>query len=126
MGGFRHACGTEDGAIWDLRPAGSPERAPDDLEHVLRPRVRLHALELSAHERAASRLQAAPLVEARDHARRDLRVERVELEDDAGEQLVAGAVLAVEANLVRHREGSDERADAVRVLEREVGMPEER
>ena len=57
-----------------------------------------------------------------DQPRRDLRVLRVEREHRVGEEVVAGAVGAVELGLVRLREGADQRAHAVGIGEREGRM----
>ena len=50
----------------------------------------------------------------------------VERQHGVGEEIVAGAVGAVELGRVRLRERADQRADAVRIGEREGRMPRQR
>jgi hypothetical protein len=88
--------------------------------------VRGDAIELGAHGLAARGLEAPPLVEGRDHARAELRVERVDVEHPLGEERVRASVAGVEARRVRVREGPQERAHAIGVAQSEVGVRAER
>ena len=73
-----------------------------------------------------SRLQRPPRAEADQQPRRGLRIALVETEHEIGEELVAGAIGAVELGLVGAGEGADQRADAVRIGQREGRMVEQR
>ena len=76
--------------------------------------------------RPATRLQGAPTPERLQHARCHLRVGRVQCQHMFGNEFVASAVGAVELGLIALRECTDQRADAVRVGEREGGVPGQR
>ena len=49
------------------------------------------ALELAAHQCRAARLEAAPAAERRDEARGGLRIERIEREDQVGDEPITPA-----------------------------------
>ena len=70
-------------------------------------------------------LALAPASEGADHARRDLAVEVVELEDDVGEEFVPGTVGGVEV-VGGGAETTDEGVDLVRVFDVERGTVHER
>ena len=63
------------------------------------------------------RLEHAPALERGEKPRGDLRILRIEREHGVDQEIVAGAVGAVELRLVRHRERADQRAHAIGIGE---------
>src|SRR5262249_38632120 len=89
-------------------------RALDDVAAVRRERGGGgDALQRLLGPRAADGLEHAPALHRREQPRRELRILRVEHQHGVRDELVAGAVGAVELFLVRHRKSADQRAHAV-------------
>ena len=73
--------------------------------------------------RAAPGFERAPGAERVVKPRRDLRVLRVEREHGVGDEIVAGAVGAVELGLVGLRKGADQRATRLGLAIEKAGWP---
>ncbi len=69
----------------------------------------------------AAGLQRAPGAERGRHARRQLRILRIEREDDVGDEVVAGAVGAIELGRIGLGKGADQSAHAVRLANERAG-----
>src|SRR5690606_6267673 len=106
------------------KPCGMPARASERMTSTVSAKAasdllgRIAAqfrgtgntLQLGAHQGRADRLYPPPAPERCDEARRRLRIDRIERQDQSGDQPIAFAAFGMEA-LRRAGEGHIERAD---------------
>src|SRR6478735_8280642 len=93
----RKPCGAASSAPARMTSTGSAKAARDLLGSVAaQPGRGGDALELGAHQRRADRLGPPPAAERGDEPRRRLWVERVEREDQVGDQAIALTARGVE------------------------------
>ena len=82
---------------------------------------RYNLLQLSLHEGCPDRVVVSPRRETGDHARRDLRIQLVNLENALRQKAISRAVLGVEMRKIA-AEAAYQRASAVRVGDSESRM----
>src|SRR3974377_1241087 len=87
---------------------GSAQRPFDDVGYVARQAgLTLDAAERSFRLGTPFRFHCAPAPERGCHARGDLRILRVERQDDVGDEVIAFAIGAIELRRIAVREGAD-------------------
>src|SRR3974390_674743 len=86
----------------------SAQRPFDDVGYIARKAgLTLDAAERSCRLGTPFRFHRAPAPERGRHARGDLRILRVEREDDVGDEVIAFAIGAIELRRIAVREGAD-------------------
>lgn len=80
---------------------------------IARDRSRGNTLQRGPRQRFAAGLERSVTAEGTEHARRDLRIELIDLEHLVCEEVIARAVRAIELQRIAQRIRTDERAHLV-------------
>ena len=91
-----------------------PERPGDDFVDILgQPPLLRDALQLAAHQVLAHRIVTSPLVEQGRHARSELGVQGIEIDDQTSQVAIGLASAIVKADVVGRAEDPGEGAQSV-------------